>query len=154
MTRAQLILQENEVSFTGSDHIICRLALHWDRLAFPHPEWSDFAVVVLSWWAQAAERLLAGARGPVKVSFMDGPYEVAIERAESGVWRVQCIETGRRPVVRHDVRVEPGPLVESVLAAADGVLELCRTRGLRDRDTTHLISAVASLKKQYARSSA
>ncbi|AUX33572.1 MULTISPECIES: hypothetical protein [Sorangium] len=48
------------------------LCLDFGDRAFPDPRWSDFVVVVLTWWLNALMILLRGNSQRQEVMFMEG----------------------------------------------------------------------------------
>jgi hypothetical protein len=52
---------------------------------FPERNWSDFPVIVLSWWAEALRDLETSARHEVKWRFMDGPFSLTLTKMAAGI---------------------------------------------------------------------
>ena len=59
--------------------VIC---LELNSYFFPERQWSDFPVVILSWWAREILRMLEG-EVHVKGNFMDGPFSFSIEQNQN-----------------------------------------------------------------------
>jgi hypothetical protein len=118
-------------------------------VVFPHPDWTDFAVNVVAWWADALVRILEGDLATQEIHFMDGPYLVRVEPAAGRSWRLELVDNFQIPRVRHVVVVDPVPLVASVVAAADSLLELCRARGWESRDSERLTGLASRLGDRW-----
>jgi hypothetical protein len=72
-------------------NIVAPIWLELDRDAFPHDHWTDFPVIILSWWASAARILLTGADS-ADLLFMDGPWKVNLVRKNSVVAVATAVE--------------------------------------------------------------
>jgi hypothetical protein len=131
MTPASMNLSGEGFGRSAAGLVYAELSLHVGELQFPHPQWSDFVVVVLTWWCDALRRLLEGEHGPIKVSFMDGPYAAEIGPIEQELVHLMLVE--RVGVEERDVRCETDvnarALIRSVLSAAERTLRECTTRG-------------------------
>ena len=146
---AQIVLDANTVQWTHGGHIDGGIWLDLDGHGFPDPGWLDFPLPVLSWWVDAMVPLLDGASTSAEVRFLDGPHAVEIEALSPDAWRVSAIDVRvTRRVVRLSSTVDPRPLLASVIAAADTVLAICRTRGWVDRDSTRLANSLAALRSR------
>lgn len=128
------------------------LRLQVDGTFFPDERWTDFAVVVLSWWADAGLRLLAGDEGTALVRFMEGPFVVELEAMSAQAWQVRLIEDGQRRRVVQEAMVAATPLLDSVLEAGSQVLDLCRERGWWSPDAEALRGAILRLQRELVRS--
>lgn len=104
-------------------------------LAFPQPHWTDFPVVVVSWWLEAAVELVVGRRRSAKVSFMDGPYMVHVFAKRRELWKAGFAET-RVPGTRviHQFDFAPDPFIGSLIACADDLLRECLAKGWESAD--------------------
>ncbi len=138
----------SRVERTSAGLVDAGIHVRMDDVAFPHEAWTDFAVVVIGWWTEALIKLLDGDLSTQEVRFMDGPYLVRIAPADGDRWQLQFVEALRVPRVRHHGVVDPVHLVESVVAAADALLELCRARGWGSRDSEHLAALVSRLRER------
>lgn len=145
MQKAQIQLDVRTVGRSSAGLVFAGLHLCVNGSAFPHEKWTDFVVVVLAWWAEAALRLLQGEAGPVIVRFMEGPYWVEIETAVSGSWRLRLVESGGRAHVLREVVVECAPLIDSVLEACRSSLDVTRERGWWTQDADALNVAMQRL---------
>ncbi len=103
---------------TAAGVVYGNLSLKVGESSFPHPDWTDFVVVVLTWWCHAVLQLLSEDRGLVEVRFMDGPFLVEIGIAELDTWHMSLVEAGLKRRVRDEAEVERGPLIHSVLDVA------------------------------------
>lgn len=131
---------------TMSGQVTAPIWLRVDDLAFPSLNWDDFAVVVLTWWANSLSRMLRGDSDHEIVRFMDGPYLVTVEPTESESWRLRLVEERLiGSVVRVEASVDANALIESVMAAAHEMLSLCRERGWVTDDSQKLARALSEL---------
>jgi len=122
--------------------------LEVDGFSFPHPEWTDFVVVVLGWWCDAALRLHHGEREPIEVRFTEGPFLAELRSTPAQHWQITLIEDGlTRRRVHHSADVDARPLMKSLLVASEEILRACQTRGWRSGDVDNLLSASLGLQK-------
>jgi hypothetical protein len=98
-------------------------AIWWraNETTFPAERWSDFAVVVLGWWIEAALELL-DCGGTTVFRFMDGPFGVrASAPSRSDTW-VLGFERNDKPWDR-----SPG----QVIAAREGIIRGLHSAGVK-----------------------
>jgi hypothetical protein len=98
--------------------------------AFPETGWSDFPVIILSWWIEAWIQLEAPARRKVQWRFMDGPHSLTLTKVEG--------------VVSGDVLVF-GRAESSLLEAAERVILHCDQHKMFSRDLETLRMNVGRL---------
>lgn len=115
-------------------------------LVFPSNDWTDFVVVVLSWWCRALSRILAGESMPIEIRFMEGPYSVEISSANRAI--LLMLKSGANASIQHQIEVTPGPLVDSVVLAAMQVSRKCREQGWCSDDLKELEGAMLFLQDQ------
>jgi hypothetical protein len=154
MTGASLNLSGEGFGRSAAGVVYAELSLHVGELKFPHPQWSDFVVVVLTWWCDALRRLLEGEHGPIKVSFMEGPYSAEIGPVEQNlVHLVLARDVFVKNQVRRDICLETDvntrALIRSVLSAAERTLRECTTRGWWSSDADKLRAARDSLRQLF-----
>ena len=113
-----------------------------DGEAFPDEGWSDFVVVVLSWWCEALAELGRGASPTLR--FMDGPYAVEVEPdGGSVVVSLRFLRDGDE--ARGPATLPAAELRWQVLGAARQLLEYCEREGVGGRDVESLRRGVAAL---------
>ena len=114
--------------------------------SFPIKNWSDFIVVVLTWWGHSLIRLVRQQSSLEKIPFMDGPFEVEVQARAPTTWQVRAYRRGR--VHREqifDAVCEPTALIESFVAASAAVLQACQERGFRSADISRLSISLLEL---------
>lgn len=126
------------------------LCVDFGDRAFPDPRWSDFVVVVLTWWVDALTSLLRGKSRRQEVMFMEGPFAVVVEVTAAGAWRLTCVERGLRNVTREQGTIEPKELLSSVVSCAEIALELCRANGWCSADADALNCGLRALEEEIA----
>lgn len=147
MMRAWVVVDTKAISRSGAELVHGGLWLRFNDTTFPEAGWTDFIVVVLSWWVAATRRLVCAETTREEMRFMDGPYLAEVLRTQPGTWEVRCIESrAQGPFCRHEVSIEAGSLVESLLEACDAVLDACRQREWWSADADALGSGVALLR--------
>lgn len=145
MQEARVELGTSDLTLTDSGLAFGEIWLRVDGVAFPAEGWTDFVVVVLGWWADAASELLTGNAGAIEVDFMDGPYRARLRLAEEG-WNLDLVERGRSLLVLRRALVEGQLLSRSIIEASERVLEVCLKNGWLSTDTARLEAAVRRLR--------
>jgi hypothetical protein len=145
MDVARLSLGTDLVGRSAGGVVYAKLYLEVDGLSFPHPNWTDFAVVVLSWWCKGAASLLEKATS-VDIRFMEGPFLVRIRVVDSNVWEVSLIESSLKRRIHYVAAVNPACLLDSIVAASEQAILLCENNGWWSKDTDDLQNSLAYLR--------
>jgi hypothetical protein len=134
---------------TASGSVVAGLVLRLGQTTFPGGEdWTDFAVVVLSWWAEAVLRLQREDTASEAVNFMEGPHLVRLTRVAAGSWHVELV-TGpysQNPQVVAESNSPIGPLIQSVIHSSDDILRACKEGGWENDDSARLMALVDQLR--------
>jgi hypothetical protein len=115
--------------------------------SFPDAHWSDFPVVILSWWFEPVLRILAGTSRVWECRFMDGPCSVRLEQQHGDAWTLLGLHSGR---VEFTATVSCRAFIHSLLETARQILRECRQRSWQSRDIEALDSAVRSIQHDVA----
>ena len=120
----------------------------FESFAFPAHEWSDFPVVILSWWLRSICKLIEKSSSIECLRFMDGPFELIIEQVGETEWRV----VGRRRAdysAGHESEmlsvVTASEFAMEILAVARVVLHHCEQNSWTDNDVFLLRHAILDL---------
>ena len=74
------------------------------RRQFPAAGWSDFVIVVVSWWLAALDRISQGGV-ETELHFMDGPYWIVIAAQTGAKLLLRCSENRRDAEAIYEVIV-------------------------------------------------
>jgi hypothetical protein len=107
---------------------------------FPSLGWSDFVVVLASWWMVALKEITKGT-SEIKLYFMDGPYWITVVSQEHELL-LRCTEDNRGAGVVYEFRVEPGDLTGEIFAFARKVSDACKTAGISSADLDNMRTAL------------
>jgi hypothetical protein len=99
--------------------------------AFPEVGWSDFPVIILSWWAEALLQLAMRTRRKVLWLFMDGPHSLVLTKV-----------TGAVPTCALEFKQVESDLLE----AAQRVIAYCEQHKMFGADLKTLRENVQRLK--------
>ena len=106
---------------------------------FPEARWRDFPAVVLTWWLESVNELLA--HGETTLRFMDGPFSLRLRR--KGDWLdvafITVLSAGEWEV--GSAEVSTTAFLNSLHDAAESILRSCEERGWA-RDVTDLSAAL------------
>ena len=154
MSRATVELDLDAVGRASSGNVFSGIWLDVDGLAFPQRGWSDFSVVMLSWWLPSAEALLR-LNSPQSLRFMEGPYAVVLETPpdRSGQWLVRCTEQGQRTRVALESAVDSMTLTSSLSSQSRRLLTVCRDKQWWNDDCDALERAINTLERAARRAS-
>ena len=147
MDTAQVRVDFNRLGRSNAGLVFAGLCVQVGEACFPDREWTDFVVVVLSWWADAFEQLLRGDRSRVQARFMEGPFLMEIQNAGTGFWLMQLVEEGLERRVRGEKVIPIVPLVSSCADVCESVLDACRDHEWWSSDAHALSTAAAKLSE-------
>ena len=151
MENAAVELGEGSLKRSGSDSPFGEIWLRVGWFAFPNAGWTDFVVVILGWWAEAAADALTGSSERHELVFMDGPFLATIRVVEDQIWHLDLVKRARERESVHSADVDGGSLSRSIAAASDQVLRRCIANRWISRDTERLETAVRRLKAALPR---
>jgi hypothetical protein len=116
--------------------------------AFPAAGWSDFAVVILGWWASALLKTIRSNGVRVRVHFMDGPYAVDVA-VSSGVLHFRLISRDRE-VGTGEAALSP--FIRALTSQSREVLHACRSREWWSADADNLESLLGDFERAISQS--
>lgn len=105
---------------------------------FPDERWSDFPVVITSWWLEAVANLQAHPKEEAIFRFMDGPYFVGARRVGNDLVNVRYVEDRLVQTAVHEEQVALVDLVGAVHSLARDVVSACEQHGLSCRELAFL----------------
>lgn len=120
-----------------------------DGVAFPSHDWSDFVVVVLSWWLEATRSLLTGESNREIVNFMDGPYAVEIEKKLNDVLLFTALAGSGRRIVLAVGEEAAMPFAQSLIAQSKAALDACRYLGWNSPDLESMERSLGALERLF-----
>jgi hypothetical protein len=92
---------------------------------FPDERWSDFPVIVTSWWLDGINNLQARPETEALFRFMDGPYFVRVQRVGGDLVNLRFVEDRRVQNALHEQSIPLLNLVSAVHALAADVAAAC-----------------------------
>ena len=143
MQSLRVVVDLERVGKTRAGPVFTGIAMRADGEAFPSESWTDFAVVVLSWWIPAMSRVYADGQRE-ELRFMEGPYWAEVWRDADG-WAADLVEDHAERVVR-TIRFDPQELARSLIDAADATLRLCRDNHWWSSDAENLEASVSTFR--------
>jgi hypothetical protein len=152
MKTARINVVDQTFGLSTAGGVVGQVFLEVGQKRFPGEKWSDFVVVLLTWWCRALTRCVHGDSGPIDVRFMEGPFLVQLSQVSRDVIHLELIEAGlkRRTILQDDV--ESQPLINSVLEASEQVLTRCQESSWWSPDADELSSASTGLRRSLLRS--
>ena len=114
-----------------------RLYVELGTFVFPDRGWSDFVVVILSWWLEALYGLVDGNR-TAELGFMDGPYAIGVTAIDLSVCSLECFQKGRTDTILTKTSVDVFQLIQEVQHVSARVVEVCDAQGWQSSDVIAL----------------
>ena len=106
-----------------------------DGQPFPAGSWSDFPLVVLSWWLDS---LLSQGTGTKVLRFMEGPYYIEVSGPTLfGAANVRLVDK-QNPQNGQELALNYGEFGAEVRTAAEHAAAECERRGWKTADLTAL----------------
>src|SRR6266571_3306699 len=130
-----VLVRVNRSTFEKRLNITGEIWLQLGDFSFPSQSWSDFPVIILSWWLDALDTL-PSANSATEFLFMDGPYSFTVSR-RNGEYILQCFEhpRGDKKLLWQGA-VSLNVLGSQVRSAAMSVVKQCHSLGWATPDTS------------------
>lgn len=117
---------------------------------FPDSGWSDFIVVIATWWKAAFDKVTRG-RESADFRFMDGPYRISGVMSDKYAIQLRCIEDRRGQRVLHQALVGSDELKRELIGLAFSVSRECDAAGIESRDLDQLKKDLLDLRRSEIR---
>lgn len=116
-------------------------------LFFPEEKWSDFVVIILSWWTEKFRYFeYASIREFLELGFMDGPLLIRIERISKNALRIVGIkENSYNKEVLCKADTNYNVLKRSLLNVSKSVLGFVKLKNWETEETINLENKIKSL---------
>jgi hypothetical protein len=141
---ASIETDEGSLTLT-SGNPIGEIWLRLDDVSFPEEGWTDFVVVVLNWWADAAADLLEGDRRPRDIDFMEGPFLVRLRSLDDSLWEVALVTRRETSQSAQILFLDGRAFARRILSTVRRILRQCEANGWITRDTELLRTRAARL---------
>jgi hypothetical protein len=114
------------------------------RTQFPDKGWSDFVVVISTWWLEALAKLERGLEREVILYFMDGPYWLTLTRQDRHDVQIRCIEDRTGSGVVHEELISLQDFGKQLRRVAREVVSACRRNHFNSADLKTLVKALGN----------
>ena len=118
-----------------------------ETLQFPSIGWSDFPVVLVSWWLGAALQLTSSPKTERFLEFMDGPYRVSVQSAGAQDWLLRFIDEHGSGEVRAEWKGPSRDVVKQLLSSANLIDRTCTAHGWESPDLSKLRQRANDLRR-------
>jgi hypothetical protein len=136
----EVVVDAQSLKRSGRGSITGRILLRGPVGSFPEEQWSDFPVVILTWWIEGLNNIVAGGGRTFEGMFMDGPFSFIVHRGEGKSGRIAWGKRGQEAAVGI---LDIGALLGSAVAAGKVVAAFCRAQGWNSSDLEKLEEALA-----------
>jgi hypothetical protein len=141
MTHATINLSTETLEGSASGVVHGPISIRVAEQSFPDAGWTDFVLVVLAWWCRALSRVLDGENDSIDVRFMEGPFVALVGPSRGRHVQLELTDGSVGRASRFKGEVLCSPLVDSVIAAANSVIDECRKRNWWSKDADELIDS-------------
>jgi hypothetical protein len=142
-----VVVDTTTLDRSSHDSITGVVAIRADGVSFPDARWSDFPVVILSWWLEPISRILHGTTRIWECRFMDGPLSIRLQQEHEDSWTLTGLRDSRLELT---ARVSCRAFIRSLLGAGHQILRECRQRSWQGRDIEALDSAVRTIELMFS----
>lgn len=129
----------------GGRSLILPVHIQVGSISFPDPNWDDFAVVILGWWAEQISTLKTKCINSAVFRFMDGPYEVRVVPDASEMCILIGIEDGLRASELFRASASLDEIMIEIVQKAEYLLQSLQKINLWDKDCDKLASLVTHI---------
>jgi hypothetical protein len=138
LTDVRVFIDEESLEQLESGLIFGRIHIDFESSRHPAEDWTDFAVIILSWWLEA---LRSDQPRIKRLAFMDGPYEVTVIKSGE-IAEIRGFKAGN--LIVNCPRANFQGFVQSIFLAAEKCLNVARQRRWETKDTRKLERVVRS----------
>lgn len=133
-----------ELLFDRNRSPIGQIWIETDGLAFPHAHWSDFALVVMSWFGSALLNAINGGENGV-FDFMEGPYSLEIQAAPGGILEISGKSGSARDYEIFRRQISASCIIRTFISKAEYLLGLCKENSWWSNDVIALKATTCAL---------
>ncbi|MGZ6176562.1 MAG: hypothetical protein ACXWNB_12060 [Candidatus Binataceae bacterium] len=116
MDNAEIKIDPFTSGRTAAGLVFAGVGVRIGDFVFPDEKWTDFVIVILSWWAEAVMGLLHGSERTAELRFMEGPYVAELRAGGGPSWRVSFVEDRLKRRVVYETDIERTSFAQSILA--------------------------------------
>jgi len=146
LTNGKVVVYEESIDLRSHRPITGKIHFQFGEAKFPEVDWSDFVVVVLSWWLKEFKEFAKGEVDQCDFRFMDGPHSVRLMRLSSALARVLFINHTESEEILEVCSSEIASIGRSLLSEAEKVTSLLRSNGIWNEDAQDLDVALNDLE--------
>ena len=135
------VVDESTLAWSAGGSITGVITLVGDEWIYPEPGWSDFPVVILSWWLRGCQRVGSRKGASSEFRFMDGSFSFKATSLGGKEWQIECFG-GNGKAESHIQVVSGEDFQKQLRVVAASIIKTCRERGWKSRDLEELASYV------------
>lgn len=115
---------------------------------FPDEEWSDFVIIVLSWWIESIKGLIVSEAGRVyKFDFMDGTPVVFVKKTDTDKIELSFFSNREKASREYSTNCSISGLKSSLLSTSKKVLRSVERNKWSSEEIDRLKDLVISLER-------
>ena len=132
-----ILLDPSSLERSPLGSITGRIAVQSGDFVFPESRWSDFPVILIRWWIDAARALESGSTG--RFLFMDGPFEFTATPLGDACCELSFIERTRSIFTSQATVAD---VIAAIRRAANTIVEECRSRNWQQKEIDEIWYAI------------
>ena len=113
--------------FSGPGSVFGEINVQLGEFHFPEEGWTDFMLIILGWWIDAALMIRGGESRVEDFLFMDGPFMISGRLRDSQIY-LEFIENRKSRTVKHAAAVDFENFCSALRSAAREAIETVNLR--------------------------
>ena len=143
MDKVKLNIKKDSLYINGSNSVIGTIYFDLDGYFFPSDDWYDFVVALLGWLAKITANLTKSEAKTVEMSFMEGPFKIALAVKEDYQCKIDCIEgeelAGDEEIIHKTITVPLDEVINEILKGCELIIQMKESKELEfDKDFEYL----------------
>ncbi len=143
-SKIKIVLGKDSLHRSTKGSITGIIYFDFGHYQFPEKEWSDFVVVIISWWLNALDQVVRGISKCIDFHFMDGPLLLRLKKDSKDILKLECIDEGKHAKVEFTSYVYLKNIFSELEIAAEELINQCKLNDWKSDD-------IEALKDEYKR---
>lgn len=134
--KVRLVFDASTIHQSKKGSITSVIYFDFSDYQFPEKGWSDFVVIILTWWLRA----LKNPKENTELCFMDGSMLIRVKVLQNSELLLECInQKYEEENIEYQKYISLSEVKVELLEASKQVIETCRTKSIESDDLDDLI---------------
>ncbi|PFM75253.1 hypothetical protein COJ46_22125 [Bacillus sp. AFS077874] len=140
MNKVNIIINSNSLYKYESDSIIGEIYFQIGDFVFPEVKWTDFVVVILTWWNKEFMYLKnASIQSSYELDFMDGPFMVKVTKKSLELVELEFLrETVNKKISLYRIECSLDEISKTLLRATNSLIKQIKINNWNTEDVQEL----------------